>query len=163
MTKREIASLTIKLMGVFILIRSISYAPVTFYAWRPSQEISLPLSALMLLVTILMIIIPLLIIILSDKAGAWLIRDNNSVEDTDSTISKDDIMIMAVSCIGLYFIIAGMPLLITNLSFFFRLSASSFWQNVFRTFVAPAVQLGLGIWLFAGSKGIVKLWKKIRS
>ena len=30
MTKREIASLVIKLMGVFILIKSIAYVPMSF-------------------------------------------------------------------------------------------------------------------------------------
>ncbi|MHC4881868.1 MAG: hypothetical protein ACYTFX_09545 [Planctomycetota bacterium] len=163
MTKREIASLAIKLMGVFILIRSISSVPVVFYAWRPSENIGFLQSVLMLLLSILLIIIPLVIIRLADRVAVWLIKDDTHTGTIVTSISKDDIMIMAVSCIGLYFIITAIPSLVMNLSFYFRLSASSFWQNAFRTLVAPAVQLGLGVWLFVGSRGIVKLWKKIRS
>ena len=160
MTKREIASLVIKLMGVFILIRSISSVPVVFYAWRPSENIDLLQSVFMLL---LLIIIPLVIIRLADKIAMWLIKDNTFAGIIDSSISKNDVMVMAFSCMGLYFIVVSIPSLIINLSFYFRLSASSFWQNAFRTLIAPAAQIGLGIWLFAGSRGIVKLWKKIRS
>jgi hypothetical protein len=163
MTKREIASLSIKLMGVFILIKSIASVPIVFYAWRPSENIGLLQSVLVLLLSILMIIIPLVIIFLSDKAAAWLIKDDTYLGAIGTSISKEDIMMMAISCIGLYFIIAAMPMLIINTSFFFRPSAPSFLQNAFRTLIAPAVQLGLGVWLFVGSKGIVKLWKKIRS
>jgi hypothetical protein len=163
MTKREIASLAIKLMGVFVLIRSISSVPVAFYAWRPSENIGLLQSVLMLLSSVLLIVIPLVIICLADRVAAWLIKDDTYTGTIVTPISKDDIMIMAVSCIGLYFIITAIPSLIINLSFSFRLSSSPFWQIAFRTFLAPSVQIGLGVWLFAGSKGIVKLWKKIRS
>jgi len=162
MTKREIASLVIKLMGVFILVKSVASVPIVFYAWRPSENIGILQSLLVLLLSIFLIIIPLVIIFLSDKVAGWLIKDHTYLGATGTSISKEDIMMMAISCIGLYFFIAAIPSLIINLSFFFSLNASSL-QNVLRTLIAPAVQLGLGIWLFAGSKGIVKLWKKIGS
>jgi hypothetical protein len=148
MTRREIASLAIKLMGVFVLLKSIAFVPMVFSGMF------------------------VLVIVLSDKAAVWLIKEDNSIENTNTSISKEDVMVIAVSCIGLYFIVAAMPMLITaflnNAVYMRRQMGSPFigpsgLMNIFRNLIAPAVQIALGVWLFAGSKGIVKFWKRIRS
>ena len=176
MTKREIASLVIKLMGVFILLKSIAYLPMVFGSFSIMRSEGLLFSVFIVMISIVTAAIPLafsiLVITLSDKAAAWLIRNDNTVENTDNTISKDDVMIIAVSCIGLYFIVAAMPMLINalliNPARMYRRAGIPYvgpsgMFHILRNLVVPAVQIALGIWLFASSKGIVKLWKKIRS
>jgi uncharacterized membrane protein len=180
MTRREIASLAIKLMGVFVLLKSIAFVPMVFsgmfYAVRSYDSAGLLQTAFVLMTSILMTVIPLafsvLVIVLSDKAAVWLIKEDNSIENTNTSISKEDVMVIAVSCIGLYFIVAAMPMLITaflnNAVYMRRQMGSPFigpsgLMNIFRNLIAPAVQIALGVWLFAGSKGIVKFWKRIRS
>ena len=78
---------------------------------------------------------------------------------------------IAVSCIGLYFIVSAAQLLVRALmnsavhqrqQMGISFVGQSSMMSLFRNLIVPAVQIGLGIWLFAGSKGIVKLWKKIR-
>ena len=79
-------------------------------------------------------------------------------------------MVIAISCIGLYFIVAAAPMFIhalMNISIFHSHARSPFVGpsslfNIGKQLIAPGVQIGLGVWLFAGSKGIIKLWKKIR-
>ena len=179
MTKREIASLAIKLMGVFILLKSIAYIPMAysgvFYAFQGHGE-DLLQTLFMIMMSTATAMIPLafsvLIIIFSDKVAARLIKDDNAVEATGGSISKDEVMVIAVSCLGLYFIITAAPMLVRallNNAAHMRQQIGipfvnpSGIRNLFRNLIVPAVQVGLGIWLFAGSKGIVKLWKKIRS
>jgi hypothetical protein len=176
MTKREIASLAIKLMGVFILLKSIAYVPQVLgmmFSVMRTEELLFAISIVMISIT--MAVIPLawslLVIIFSDKAAAWLIKEDNSIENTSSSISKDDVMVVAISCIGLYFIVAAAPVFIhalMNISIFHRQAGSPFVGpssifNVGKQLIAPGVQVAIGLCLFAGSKGIVKLWKKIRS
>ena len=178
MTKREIASLAIKLMGVFILLKSIAYVPMAFWATLSTMpsEAEWLFRISMVMMSVVAAVIPLawslLIIFFSDKAAAWLIKKDNSIENASTTISKDDVMVMAVSCIGLYFIVASVPQLIhalmNNAAYMSRHIGRSFvdpagLMSFFRNLIAPAVQIAIGVWLFAGSKGIVKLWKKIRS
>jgi hypothetical protein len=173
MTKRGIASLTIKLMGVFILLKSIGYFPMSlgglYYAFQESQE-----SILRILLLVLMIVgmagislgFSILVIIFSDRIAARLIKDDGLAEMAANPMSKSDVMAIAISCIGLYFIVAAVPTLISgliNVALYMNRSIPSMRYTIIRTLVIPAVQIGLGIWLFAGSKGIVKLWKKIRS
>jgi len=177
MTKREITSLAIKLMGVFILFKSVATVPLAFIGplSMGSSEESWLFRFFMLLMSVVAAVIPLvfsvLVIIFSDRAAAWLIKEDNAIENTSTSISKDDVMMIAIGCIGLYFIVAAAPMFIHTLVRFtirHQYAGSQFTgtQSIFtigREFIAPAVQIALGVWLFVGSKGIVKIWKKIRS
>jgi hypothetical protein len=73
---------------------------------------------------------------------------------------------------GVYFIVLTLPLLLSYLgsAITSALGSDSGPEGYTRMFggglnrVLPSViQLLLGIWLFAGSRGIVKFWKRIRS
>jgi hypothetical protein len=172
MTKREIASLVIKLMGVFILIRSLLYMPMTFgnvftVGWQDRGEW---IGTLFLLgfLSVLPPVFSLAIIILSDKLAEWLIKDDHPIE-LPGSVRKEDVMLVVFTCVGLYLIVTAIPTLIVYLSNFLMfhrarngVSYSGGFYNAYRL-VAPVVQIALGVWLFVGSSGLVKLWKKIRS
>jgi len=170
MTKREIASLAIKLMGVFILLKSIAYMPSVFSVMFSVMRTEGVLFAIsIVLISIFMAVIPLawsiLVIVFSDKAAAWLIKEDNAIANSGTLISKDDVMVIAISCIGLYFIVNTTPRFIHALIAIRTYPHTPFPNilNVGRELIAPAVQIALGVWLFVGSKGIAKFWKKIRS
>ncbi len=174
MTKRDLTALVIKLMGVFILIRSLSFLPMSFgnvftVGWQDRGEW---IGTLFLLgfLSVLPVVFSLAIIILSDTIAKWLIKDDHSVELPDS-VRKENVMLVVFTCIGLYLIVTGIPNLIVYANralMYYRnrgdWSAPSFSAyNQFSLLLGPIVQIGLGVWLFAGSKGLVKLWHKIRS
>lgn len=177
MTKREIASLVIKLMGVFILLKTISYVPMVIsMMFSGMRSESLLIAGVMVILSIVMIAISLawslLIIFFSDKFAARIIKENATIEALSTTINRDDVMMIAISCIGLYFITAAMPVVIRGLLYnaaFMRIRSGSPFVgpsgllNLLRELIVPAVQIAIGLWLFIGSKGIVKFWKKIRS
>lgn len=181
MTKREIASLTIKLMGVFILLRSIAYVPMAyggvFFAFQTDVRPGLLQMLFLIMLSTATAVIPLafsvLVILFSDKAAAWLITDDSAVEQPpDSPVTQSDVMAVAISCIGLYFIVAAAPGIIQALinnsiqrrqQIITPFGSPSAMMHFFRQMFAPAVQIALGIWLFVGSKGIANFWKKIRS
>lgn len=179
MTKREIASLAIKLMGVFILLKSIAYVAMAlggFFSVMRSDHMSILLTLLYFVMIVISVMVPLvfsiLVIKFSDKAAARLIQDDQAMDISNVSINKDDVMLVVISCIGLYFIIAAAPVLINALLINSVMMngrggipyvGPSGMLHILRNLVVPVVQIGLGIWLFAGSKGIVKLWKKIRS
>jgi hypothetical protein len=180
MTKREIASLAIKLMGVFILLKSIVYIPMSysgvFYAFQGHTKPGLLNTLFMIMMSTGIALIPvafsIFIILFSNKAAEWLIKEDAPLEQPHTPVSKGEIMSIAISCLGLYFIIAAVPQVISGLlngfSVINRQTATWFTgpyrlMNVCRQMIAPAVQMGLGVWLFLGSKGIIKIWKKFRS
>jgi hypothetical protein len=82
------------------------------------------------------------------------------------------ILIRSIPSMGVYFIVLTLPLLLSYLgsAITSALGSDSGPEGYTRMFggglnrVLPSViQLLLGIWLFAGSRGIVKFWKRIRS
>jgi len=177
MTKREIASLVLKLMGVFILLKTIGYVPtvfgVLFTTGRYNSNAGFASLALQVMGMLLLLAFALgwavLIIVLSDKFAKWLIKEDKSLEIAHP-ISKEDVMVVAVSCIGLYLIVAAIPSIMHHLYNFLLLHRPDgnyppYWSGGFSrilTLISPLVQIALGVWLFSGSRGIVKLWKRIR-
>lgn len=116
MTKREIASLAIKLMGVFILIKAIAYVPMAFSglfsAWRTVEGPGLFTMVMPALMALFFAVIPLawslFIIVLSDKVATWLIEETeNTCLEVGALVNKEDVMIVVCSCIGLYLAVAA--------------------------------------------------------
>jgi len=103
MTKREIASLAIKLMGVFILIKSISYTPMVFSGifsiWRPTVDKSgiawaVLLTVISLILSAVAVAVSLLVIVFSDKVAAWLIKEEqDKLVAIGGSVSKEDVML----------------------------------------------------------------------
>lgn len=157
MSKREIASLVIKLMGVFILFKSIAYVPMIISSISTAVEALSSHSEFGLLavfgvvfLSVLLSAIPLvwsmLVILLSDKVAKWLIKDDQDVQISDS-INRDDIMTVAISCIGLYFIIAAVPVLINGIwsNSMMRIGMPEVRPSavfaLFKAIIAPAAQV----------------------
>lgn len=167
MTKREIAGLTIKLMGVWLFIKSLTMVPfgignlitlhrsdVGSYAWT---------IVYMSLGWAVSIVLPLLIIVFSDKCAGLLIRDDRKIE-WSGAIQKSDVLAMAFAIVGLFLILTGIPNLIlqlTQLQIRGHYSQSGGLSQA-AYLVAPVVQIGLGVWLFAGARGIAMFWERIR-
>lgn len=176
MSKREIASLAIKLMGVFILLKGISYVP--YMISNIATAARLPSggwigdAAWAVFLAAIPLAWALVVIIFSGKIAEWLIKsDDDKPIQAQSAITKDDVMLVAFTCIGLYLIVVGFPDLIIRISQFLivnRAGGGYYADSTGRAYrlmllLAPVAQIAIGIWLFAGSNGIVKLWHKIRS
>ncbi|MBW8036413.1 MAG: hypothetical protein FVQ79_12505 [Planctomycetes bacterium] len=168
MSKREIASLAIKLMGVFLIVTSIGYLSMFFGFMNVS---GLWQGVLMCIGCIASPACGILIIVYSDKIAAKLIREDNVyVPSGEDVMTKNDVMAIAFACIGLYIAVTAVPQLFSVLIRFIRftvLEGQLFSGGVrsarsITTLIAPVVKLGLGVWLFVGSRGFVRLWHRVR-
>jgi hypothetical protein len=102
-------------------------------------------------------------IIFSEKCSGWLIRDDKTIE-LSGALQKSDILIVAFTIIGLYLVVKGIPNLIvqlTQLQIRANYSQSSEISQA-AYLIAPVVQIALGVWLFAGARGIAAFWERIR-
>ncbi|MCE5186209.1 MAG: hypothetical protein LLF76_08810 [Planctomycetaceae bacterium] len=172
MTKREIASLTIKLMGVWMLIKALSYLPMSITQIVSLREIAtrgiLFAACWTVGLAALAVIWAAVIILFSNRFAKWLIKDNQTVE-LNGPINKRDVLTVAFACIGLFLIVTAMPTLLNSATLYFLLrrieegygeqSANQRW--IAATF-SELIQIGLGVWLFAGSQGIARFWENIR-
>ena len=169
MTKREITSLVLKLIGIYIVVSFVGYLPISLIALTTTYlKDSTAMSCVFVLLTLLYLLFCILIIIYSNRVAGWIIHEDNTVELPDS-ISKDDVMAIAFCCMGLLIMTNAIPKLLSmipqyivvlgNISEY--LYAGKFWQHITRL-VAPLIQFILGLFLFIRTKGLVKLWHRIR-
>lgn len=173
MTKREITSLVLKLMGIYIIASYIGYIPMAIltqlrivYLQEPISLTNMIFASVIALSTLLYLVCCILLIIYSNRVAGWIIYEDNAVELPES-ISKDDVMAIAFCCIGLLIMTHAIPKLLSMIHVVFleRTSeysvASMFWRSICRI-IPPLIEFILGLLLFIRTKGLVKLWHKIR-
>ena len=168
MTKREIASMILKLAGLLAVIKYIGFVPmmvdaiVTLFASKGDFGNALT-SSMYMFGSLFYPVCCVFLIIYSDKFAAKLFPEDKMVQISTS-MAKDEIMSIAFTCIGLIVIASAIPEFI-NLATTYTITdgAGRQWQrgNIPRL-VAAIVKLAIGCWCFLGAKGIVDLRHKIR-
>jgi hypothetical protein len=174
MTKREITSLVLKLIGIYIIASYIGYIPLTIitqirvvYLQEPISLTNMLFAYAIVLSTLLYLVCCILFIIYSNRVSEWIIREDNTVRLPDS-ISKDDIITIAFCCVGLLIMARAIPKLFSTIPYFIMVrgtisgySDGRVWQPITRV-AGPLIEFMLGLLLFIRTKGLVRLWHKIR-
>lgn len=170
MTKREVASLVIKLTGIYILIRYAAYLPsllmplyyakyTDFNSWVPAL--------LATAVSIIYLGVCVIIVLKSDKISAKIISVDKEMNLTLS-ITKSDIMTIAFCCIGLIVLVNVIPQLASTATehFLYKKNPNNMPSNyhfrIIPKLVGNIIQLVIGIWLFLRAKGLAEIWRRIR-
>ena len=174
MTKREIASLSIKLMGVYFLVELIGWSQLYLCSLTSMRSYNLDTLIISLCGMIPMLIylaILFLLIVKSEFLASKLIKEDKNFEISLS-INKDEIMMIAFCCIGLSLLIGVLPsiayLCIQYINHIRMANMSPNVQDsyllriVTQEIIKIIVKSLIGIYLFIQPKGILNLWKKIR-
>lgn len=175
MTKKEIVSLSIKLVGICCLIMAIthlSYAIHSIVSLIRQQGFWSWLTSITSLISLLLHLIPFVLLMLfgfylifSDKLPSKMASSMIQQEKTTS-FTFQDIQVLAFSIIGVWLLASTIPNFIQAIVRITALYSSS-QQSVSGYFISQIVtavlKLALGIYLFSGSKGLAKLWQKVQS
>jgi len=181
MTKKEIVSLSLKLAGIYCLIMAITHLAYAI----PSVVSSLRRQGLgfwdMLIsiapfVSLLLSLTPFVLLLLF---GVYLIFSNKLPskiassmiqEEKTTSFTFQDIQVLAFSIIGVWLLASAIPNLIQPIVQIIVVHSTSqrpvsVFQNSFyiSQIVTAVLKLALGIYLFSGGKGLVKLWQKFQS
>ena len=115
MTKREIASLLFKIIGVYLLASSIGWFNAFFILATNIKyyDLSTVIAPICQLIPILAyLIILFLIISQSDVLAAKLIKQDKAF-DLSLSVNKNEILVIAFCCIGLSLLIKVVPNIIS--------------------------------------------------
>ncbi len=175
MTKKEIVSLSLKLAGIYCLIMSLSYlsfAIMSVVSFLRGQGFWDMLTSITPFVLLLLSFTPVVLLLLF---GVYLIFSSKLPSKMASSIIEEekttsftfqDIQVLAFSIIGVWLLSSAIPSFIQVIVRITVLHSSS-QQSVpvyyISQIVAVVLKLALGIYLFSGSKGLVKLWQKFQS
>jgi len=164
MTKKEIVSLSLKLVGIYCLILSISYFGFAIMSavssWRQGflyMLISITPSVLLLLFGAYLIF--------SNKLPS-IMASSMIQEEKTTSFTFQDIQVLAFSIIGVWLLSIAIPTFIQailQITVLYSGSQRSFPVYFISQIVASVLKLALGIYLFSGSKGLAKLWQKLQS
>ncbi|MHC4190076.1 MAG: hypothetical protein ACYTBX_19150 [Planctomycetota bacterium] len=170
MTKREIVSLSLKLAGIYCLIVSIShlgYAIMSVVSSLRRQGFWSMLISITPFVLLLLSFTPFILLLLF---GIYLIFSNKLPSKMASSMIQEekatcftfqDIQVLAFSIIGVWLISSAIPNFIKPIVQIALQSAPPVY--IISQIVAAVLKLALGIYLFSGGKGLVKLWQKSHS
>jgi Ca2+/Na+ antiporter len=166
MTKKEIVSLSLKLAGIYCLIKAIPYVDLVISAVGLRS-----LGFMFMLLQITPFVLLLLFgayLIFSSKLPSKMASSMIQEEKT-TCFTFQDIQVLAFSIIGVWLISCAFPYFIYAIVRIVEHSTSQQSVSVFRDsniisqIVTGVFKLALGIYLFSGSKGLAKLWQKLQS
>jgi hypothetical protein len=176
MTKREVASLALKLLGIYAFILAIS----SFHSMMISLAIGAQYtgttshdSTFFLLAAgsgiplLLLIFLGWYLIAASERLSKGLFPQEVG-EDKISALSSEDAQTIAFSVVGLLLLTKAVPnlfrvmLRISSALQYKTLSATVIKTGIIQSSVVVVVQLALGLYLFLGSKGLSGLWHKLQ-
>ncbi len=164
MTKKEIVSLSLKLVGIYCLILSISY--LSFAIMNVVSALRQGFWNMLLSITpfVLLLLFGAYLIFsskLPSKMASSMIQ-----EEKTTSFTFQDIQVLAFSIIGVWLLSIAIPTFIQaifQITVLYLSSQQSVPVYSISQIVASVLKLALGIYLFSGSKGLAKLWQKFQS
>ena len=174
MTGSQIASLSLKLMGIFTIIQAVPILKdlSSYFMFKGSNFMEpdkLPPSYNYLLIGILssiclLILLGACLIIYSDSLGKKIIKENNDTKISTDLTAKD-LQAIAFSVIGLVMIVFAIPHLVkiaSNIQVLKLYGNEYPGKNVsagtWAYAIGLSVQVIMGLLLFLGSRGLSSLW-----
>ena len=172
MTKREVASLALKLSGIYAFIVSVSSFRTMMFMIasigdHPGQGLNSTLLAAGYGIPLLLLLFLGWYLISASERLSRLIFPQDAAEDKISALSSEDMQTIAFSVVGLFLLTKAVPGLcrvILQISDIYHqnLLLGYVKGKLVQDLVVRVVQFSLGLYLFLGSKGLSGLWHKMQ-
>lgn len=162
MSKREIASLACKLLGLYLMIQGLNVMINMFsVSLMPYNPLSMEKILNTIFPFIFIIIFGILIWSFSDKLSVIMIKGETCSEERTS-IKASDIQRIAFSVLGLYFLGNSIPKLISTIINITSKEVANYSSVLFLA-GGPITQFIVGFAIFTGSEGLVNFLKRLRT
>jgi len=175
LNNRDVASLFLKLAGIYALIESLPMMQgimglaAGFRQFTESSEGIVPLVATALIPFALLVCLGISLIVLSNKLAPWVLPDRPQ-EHHDSHLAIRDVQAVAFSVAGVVVFISALPKLASLIARLVELrlpefsdAAERLWQDIWPTTAALVCQILLGLGLFLQAKGLVAVWERLHA
>ena len=156
-----------RVLGLYIAFWWLGLLPVEFY-WLLRG----PSFTWLFLGTAITLAIPITILVILWKLAPWIAKqmlaDLETTQDSPSTITLEEAQSVAVSVLGLLFIVGAIPSLAVVLVEYLNVHEtvsdadmkSLVSVNAVRSVVMHVTKIVLGIWLFLGAHSIVRVFQR---
>ena len=158
MTKKEIATLSFKMLSLYAFISAIDKLPRIFYSMS-HNDLRGPG-----MINFVMAAVPPLLLVICGML-LWFMAPLLAVSIFKSTVSENepnasfvDIQTIAFSVAGLYVLASALPNLVESVSMYYIIVSHTTEGGapLGETIIVLMLKIALGFWLFFGSRSIVK-------
>jgi hypothetical protein len=167
-TKREIALLALKLIGIYCFIQALTFlASSLSLVGMNMAEMGLSRSLMVAGAALPILGYALsgsVLLVFGNKISGKLLADKQTGAPT-TEITTRDVQTLAFSIIGIYLIAASLPSLASllwTIAYYYRKGgpdlARAGVENVWRHAIQVAVEIVVGLGLFLGARGVSSLW-----
>ncbi len=167
MTKKEIISLSLKLAGIYCLIMAISYLTFTSVnvatimrresLWHMLTSITSFVLLLLSFTPSVLLLLFAAYLIFSRKLPSRMASSIIIQEEEATSFTFQDIQMLAFSIIGVWLLSSAIPRFFATIVRMTELQPASY---IISQMVTGVLKVALGIYLFLGGKGLVRLWQK---
>jgi hypothetical protein len=181
MTKREIAALICKALGIYIFVNTLNLLPLLFIpainsmanassGATSTENMARLASVISALPVVLNILASLFLWLGADNLAEHMVKDTGQETDTVAQpVIGQEAQIVAFSALGLFTLLQVIPRvgqIATNIYILWHQNAM--FARGFNSLTAPniigvLIQLVLGLWLLLGASGLVKLLQSFRT
>jgi hypothetical protein len=158
MSKREIAGLACKTLGLYIIVQGIYVIANAISSYFVYQfESGMLVSAVFPFV--FLVVFGICVWTFSEKLSFLMVNGEADSEDR-SSITANELQRIAFSVLGLFFIGTSLPKLISHLSTMNEMMDAI--PNPLTGVFGDITQLVIGLWIFLGSRSLVNLLVHLR-
>ncbi len=178
MTGREVASLTLKLLGVYTIIQALivlqSFGTVSLLPQVSRGSITIDAwSYVTMLAPFLMVLGVAVLLLTQSETLARMITKEEHTFGLPGTPAGRDIQAIAFSVAGVLVFLRGLPGIIQLLMTLWysgligsprtaSLPSGYFWQTLWRSGFSPVVECVLGALLFFRARGLANVWHRLQ-
>ena len=163
-SKREIASLACKILGIYITIQGINVlsSMVLFVSTSAAPNQMAHESFTNIIFSLVYILFGILLWFFSDKLSPIMVKGETHSKEVPG-IEISDIQRVAFSVLGLYFIGSSLPRLIFTLISSMRGLPNSYTGFTLLASVEIITEFTIGLGIFLGSQGLVNFLNNMRT
>ena len=177
MTKREFASIILKLLGVYAIVESLpllQFLGGVFFMRGHGDKMDIVEQGLMFVLMslpfLLQAMVAIFLLVRSDTIAGWLIKGDNDFSLTGS-LSGKEFQAICFAVAGVLIFLLGVPRFsqfIMNFWYLRQYTASQIAQDRFiastwQSGITAAIQCGLAVILFFRAKGLAYFWYRIQT
>ena len=163
MSKREIASLACKILGIYIIIQGINvFTSVLLFSATVAPDQMAHQNLINIFLALVYIIFGVLLWFFSDKLSAIMVTRGSHAKE-GAGIEVNDIQRVAFSVLGLYFIGSSLPKLVSALTSSMRGLPNSFQLFTLIASLGIITEFVIGLGIFLGSQGLVNFLNNMRT
>ena len=166
MNKNEIVILSLKTIGLLSLLFLITHVVRIFFTMISLIERGITHEIIIgfLFSTTQLVLLSSMtyfLIFKSEKIMNMIYKDNVNLES--KPITNNELQVLAFSVIGLWLIAVSIPKVISHSIGKFFVSIPELNKRSSIYIIQDSLKLGIGFYLFLGSSGLVKIWRRINN